>query len=81
MTYITICNILLVINKQEVKPVKHPTCQEIAKSQSLWEEYVDPSGEGNRNPEQHFNNYTYQERLDMIHSMFPEDCNCNDSDI
>lgn len=50
--------------------MNRPTCEEIAKSQSLWNEYADPSGIGG------FDEMTYQERLDMLHELWPQDCTC-----
>lgn len=54
--------------------MKEPTCIEIAEDRNLWSERVDPD---NNDPEA-FDRMTAAERLDTIHDMFPDDCNCDD---
>ena len=51
---------------------EYPTNTEIADNQTLWDKYMDTSREGSKYPNLHFNNFTYQERLDMIDATFPD---------
>ena len=42
-----------------------PTNEEIAKSETLWGEYIDPDNEGI------FDNWSYKQRLEIINNCFP----------
>lgn len=53
-----------------------PTCREIAEDRELWDEYIDPGA----NDPVAFDRMTEAERLGTIHEMFPQDCNCDDTD-
>ena len=54
-----------------------PTCIEIAASRNLWGEYVAPQA---NDADQTFQERTYEERLALIHELWPDECNCQDND-
>jgi hypothetical protein len=57
--------------------MKTPTCIEIASTINLWREYFDPHCEM---PEAEFDAMTVEERVAMIHDIYPRggpDCDCD----
>ena len=58
--------------------MRHPNCSEIAGSLELWLEYVGP-GEPSLAAAD-FDEMPFDDKLAMIHKLWPEDCNCNDDD-
>ena len=63
----------LMIRKAERQQIERPTCDEIATSLELWQEYADTEG---HTTEAKFEAEPIQDRLDMLHDLWPEDCNC-----
>jgi hypothetical protein len=59
-------------DKDRSEDMKHPTCKQIAANKGLWDTYANPSA---CVP---FESMTYEARLEMIHEVWPSDCNCND---
>ena len=54
--------------------MNRPDCKEIAGNLELWLEYVGP-GEPDLASDD-FNQMTFDEKLEMIHELWPADCNC-----
>ena len=53
--------------------MKRPSCIEIANDFQLWGEHVDPHA---TTTEAEFNDGSPEERLAVIHDLYPQDCNC-----
>ena len=54
----------------------NPTCREIATVFDLWGEYADPDA---TMTEAEFAALTTQQKVDMLHEMFPLDCHCEEA--
>lgn len=54
---------------------RRPTCAEIAANWELWQEYADPNATMTR---QEFGDLYVEEKIAMLHEMFPADCTCEE---
>ena len=50
------------------------TCEDKASNFELWGEYIDPDATMS---ELEFNALTVDEKLNIIHEVFPNECDCN----
>jgi len=63
--------------------MRHPSCDEIANDYEKWCEYVDTNEEVSlsdfESEDKEIYLGTFESRLKMIHDLWPNDCNCDDS--
>jgi len=53
--------------------MEQATCEDKARNYSLWAEYIDPDA---TMTEAEFDAMSISEKIDMIHEMFPGECDC-----
>jgi hypothetical protein len=67
------------VNKSTTKgknEMKHPDTREIATDNDLWDEYIDPTGEGGND----FETMSIYRKMRMIVELWPEDVDENDDE-